>query len=68
MKKKLKDFAVDELTNLCPQTHCDDCPFRDSKTLCDFINAIGKVGAIMEADTEGSLGQLEDIEKVMAMY
>ena len=67
MKKKLKDFTVDEITNLCSQTNCNKCPFCDSKTLCDFINAIGKGGA-MEADTEGGIDQLKEIEKIMASY
>jgi hypothetical protein len=64
MKKKLKDFTLDELSDLCPQTHCTECPFFDSNALCGFINAIGKADAMEEdIDTKGNLGQLKAIEK-----
>lgn len=62
MKKKMKDFTIDELADLCGQTSCDKCPFRDYEVLCDFINAFGKDTLVeAEADTEGNLTQLEGI-------
>ena len=66
MKKKLKDFTIDELTNLCPQTHCAECPFRDSDIIliCGFINELGRAYVLeKETDTEGGLDQLKDIEE-----
>lgn len=70
MKKKLKNFTLDELSNLCPQTHyCIECPFFDSDILCGFINAIGKADAMdEEADTEGTIDQLKVIKEEMRKY
>lgn len=72
MMKKLKEFTLDELTNLCPQTHCAECPFypfNKSDRRCGFINELGKTYVLeKEADTEGGLDQLKDIEEKMRKY
>ncbi len=62
MKKRLGEFTLDELADLCGQTNCDECPFRDSDVLCDFLNALGKNSCVYaEGDTEGDLTQLNSI-------
>ena len=57
MRKKLKDFTLEELSNLCKRTNCPQCPFRGFDARCDLIN----VSEDVKLDTEGTLAQLESI-------